>query len=740
MSYNRNKQRSSSPVTLPPVPILSWLRQRPRHLAGWLAVAFCAALAGCGGGGGRAPAIAAPFNIGEGFVVSLSGNDTNPGTLELPFRTLEKAQIAVRAKIKSGLPASGITVWLRGGMHERTATLTLTALDSGTAAKPVIWRSYPGETVRITGAKKLDPAWFTKVISSSPVWSRLDSTAKGQVLQVDLKAHGITDFGTLLPRGFGKTNNAALELFINGKAQPLGRWPDLDQNTAPYNHGFALIASVPSATSFTITEDRVSRWTKATDALAHGYFGNYWSDYHLPIQALDPASHKITLASAPNYSTLADQPWYAYNLLEEITQPGEWYVDRSTGLLYLWPTAQFSSAEVLVSMLESPLFNLNGATGVKLMGLSLEATRASLVSITNGASNTLQQLVLKNAGTIAVAISGGTNHHVARSHILDSGEDGIILSGGDRLTLAASGHIVEDSEIDGFARFARTYHPAVRLSGVGQIVQHNLIHDSTHAAILFTGNEHHIELNEIRNVLTATSDAGAIYTGRDWGARGNLIKNNFIHHISSIFTQGYGVHGIYLDDAVSGIQVEGNVVYKVTGHAIQHGGGRDDIIINNVLAHNGDAFTTDTRAHDWWKAKSAAWANGALLNGDPLIGVTGLKDLNYQSEPWASRYPECAAVPNDWSVITANDGNPWLYPQGTVFSRNIGFANTQWINNLAPTVWFKEFKDNLSNQDPHFVDEANLDLTLRADSPAFSIPGFQAIPFKSIGVRPVTIP
>ena len=75
------------------------------------------------------------------------------------------------------------------------------------------------------GAKKLDPAWFTPVPSNSTVWSRLDATARGKVLQVDLRAQGITDFGTLLPRGFGKTNNAALELFINGKAQPLGRWP-----------------------------------------------------------------------------------------------------------------------------------------------------------------------------------------------------------------------------------------------------------------------------------------------------------------------------------------------------------------------------------------------------------------------------------------------------------------------------------------------------------------------------------
>ncbi len=671
-------------------------------------------------------------SIVEEVFVSPSGDDANLGTLAAPFKTLEQARSVVRAQIAAGLPAKGITVWLRGGIYERTATLELTALDSGSATSPVTWRAYGGETVRIIGAKPLSPARFTPVTSSSAVWSRLDASAKGQVLQVDLRAHGISDFGTLLPRGYGKTQNAALELFINGKAQPLGRWPDVDQNTAPYNHGFASIAAVPSDTSFTIDTSRLSRWATAPDAWAHGYFGAYWADDHIAIASINAGKQQITLASKPSFGTMANQPWYAYNLLEEITQPGEWYLDRSSGLLYLWPTAQFSAAEVYASMLSGPLFNLNGASYITLQGLRLESTRAGLVTVTNGSGNTLLQLVLRNAGTSAVTISGGSKHRVAQSHIADSGEDGIIVSGGDRATLVASAHVVEDCEIEGFARFARTYHPAINLSGVGQVVQHNLMHDSSHSAIMFTGNEHRIELNEIRNVLTATSDAGAIYTGRDWGARGNVIKNNFVHHISSIFTEGYGVHGIYLDDAVSGIQVEGNVVYAVSGNAIQHGGGRDDIIINNVLARNGVALATDTRAYDGWKSGSVFWLSGSLL--------AALKSLNYQAEPWASRYPAAAAIPNDWAVVTANNGNPWLYPQGTVFSRNIGFANTVWINDLTPTQWFQEAKNNIQNEDPLFVNEAVLDLTLKSNSPALALPGFVPIPFKSIGLRAMAMP
>ncbi|MBP9058904.1 MAG: right-handed parallel beta-helix repeat-containing protein [Rhodoferax sp.] len=577
----------------------------------------------------------------------------------------------------------------------------------------------------------MSPNAFKLTASDSQVWSRLDTAARGNVVQIDLPAAGVTDFGSLQLRGYGRTQSAALELFINGKVQPLGRWPDLDQNVPPFNHGFTTVASKSSDTSFTVATDRLSRWSSAPDAWVHGYFGVYWADDHIAVKSLAESQRRITLMSAPGFGIVAGQSWYAYNLLEEITQPGEWYLDRSTGFLYLWPTAGFVNSDLQVSVLNGPLFSLNGVSHITLQGMQLESTRSSLVAITDGNSNTLQQLVLRNAGTSAVTVQGGSNHRLAQSYVLDSGEEGVILRGGTRASLVPGSHVVEDTEIANNARFARTYHPAVLLEGVGQVVRNNLIHDTSHSAIIFTGNEHQIERNEIRNVLSATADAGAIYTGRDWGARGNVIVNNFIHNLSSIFSSD-AVHGIYLDDMVSGIEVRGNVVYRVAGNAIQSSGGRDNSITNNVLARNGTAFYTDARAYQWWKDQSTDWVNGELLDG--------LKALNYQSEPWASRYPSAAAIPNDWAVITRNDGNPWLYPQGTEFSLNVGYANTTWIHGLEHTVWFKTFANNINDQDPKFVNEDGLDLTLQAGSPAFALQGFQPIPFKSIGLRRQAMP
>jgi hypothetical protein len=57
------------------------------------------------------------------YVVSATGNDVNPGTLEKPFATLQRAQQAVRQKRGD--------VCLRGGTYYLTPPV-VTASDSGT--------------------------------------------------------------------------------------------------------------------------------------------------------------------------------------------------------------------------------------------------------------------------------------------------------------------------------------------------------------------------------------------------------------------------------------------------------------------------------------------------------------------------------------------------------------------------------------------------------------------------------
>jgi hypothetical protein len=248
---------------------------------------------------------------------------------------------------------------------------------------------------------------------------------------------------------------------------------------------------------------------------------------------------------------------------------------------------------------------------------------------------------------------------------------------------------------------------------------------------LYSGNEHWIEYNEISGVCGFSSDAGAIYSGRDWGYRGNRIRFNFIHDLATVFV-GFGVHGVYLDDCLSGIEVFGNVLYRITGLGIENGGGRDNLMTNNVIARCGAAMSGDNRG--------LLWITNVPGDSWNLLERLAADGIQYKGTTWTKRYPRLADIPNDWALVS-DPALRWREPEGCVFSRNVGFANGGF---MQESIWagdavfarYTEIADNLADQDPLFVDEAAGDLTLRPDSPAFTLPGFEPIPFAQIGIEP----
>jgi len=101
---------------------------RPSHIAQWLLAALLAVPHGAlAADGGTADASA---NAQATYYVSPQGNDCNPGTLALPFRTLSKARDVVRT-VNSAMTGD-IIVYLRGGTYPLTSTLAFAAADSGT--------------------------------------------------------------------------------------------------------------------------------------------------------------------------------------------------------------------------------------------------------------------------------------------------------------------------------------------------------------------------------------------------------------------------------------------------------------------------------------------------------------------------------------------------------------------------------------------------------------------------------
>src|SRR5439155_13926147 len=87
------------------------------------------------------------------FFVSPSGNDSNSGSEQAPFRTLDRARSAVRT-INANM-SGDIYIYLRNGRYYLSNSFLLDLRDSGTNGHKVIYSSYPGETASISGGTSI---------------------------------------------------------------------------------------------------------------------------------------------------------------------------------------------------------------------------------------------------------------------------------------------------------------------------------------------------------------------------------------------------------------------------------------------------------------------------------------------------------------------------------------------------------------------------------------------------------
>jgi hypothetical protein len=261
-----------------------------------------------------------------------------------------------------------------------------------------------------------------------------------------------------------------------------------------------------------------------------------------------------------------------------------------------------------------------------------------------------------------------------------------------------------------YSRRGRTYRPAIRMGGVGQRAAHNEIHDAPHAAILFSGNDHLIEYNEIYDVLRLTGDGGAVYTGRDWSMRGTIIRYNHFHDLRGI---GRWENAVYIDDMSGGVTIFGNV-FRDCHWGMLLGGGRDIVVANNVFIDCGLAVHLD--------ARGLGWASGSFD-----LMKERLEAMPYRDQPWASRYSPLLSLLDDepmtpkYNHLRCNV----LIRSGAIDSDIAGAARRHAV-----------IEQNLeTDDDPGFPDLAGGNLRLRADSVVFArLPGFAPIPFEKIGL------
>jgi autotransporter-associated beta strand protein len=538
------------------------------------------------------------------YYVAPNGLDTNPGTLAEPFQTVQRAASVV---------APGDIAYLREGVYRETVVPT----RSGTAAAPIIFRPYNGESVTISGADVLPAASWT--------------------------SHSGSIYKAPMSWNLGDGKN---QVFVDGAMMNEARWPNTSLDVSRPTMALAASGSTSgsgAASVGTITNSSLNQaddfWNGAVISIARG---PEWVQFGETVTDSGPGWLSFSFNATTNwYQPTAGNEFFLTGKFQTLDTATEWFRD-STGTLYLWAPASDNPAGHLVEAKRRQFaFDLSNRSYIHLEGIQIVAATVN-----------------SNANSHHLVLDGLNASHVSHytyqrytSHWTSAGVEssGIMLRG-------------SDNELRN-SRIAYSAGNGVLLLGARHKVFNNTIHDvnyaATDAAAIHTGNrygtstDHEISYNTLTNAGRSlivhrslrrgnihhndmsyaglqVNDLGATYCFGDDG-QGTVIAYNRIH---DIYTRAHPV-GIYLDEGSSNYVVHHNVVWNVgvalrlNGPAVNH-----QVYNNTLLGQDGSLAhgfpaggMSGTQVKNNIFTKSAIFGTGAVQQNN-LFSTTNPKFVN----------------------------------------------------------------------------------------------------------------
>lgn len=715
--------------------------------------------------------------ISKEIYVAANGDNANPGTKDEPVATLEAARDLIRQyKSTHKNTNKGFTVWIGKGTYKQREPFVLNENDSGQPGAHVVWRAMPNEEVNIIGGQIIPSEKFTSVRNKA-VLKRLSKEAGQNVLELDLKELGISNYGEIKQYGHAMSvTTASIEVFFNNEAMTLARYPNegyikigklIEKGSVPRNRDYSNRGGI-----FEYTDLRHDKWAGQKDVWFQGSFMYGYADDNILVESIDSKTKQVKLAMPSLYGVGSGRDfrhYVAYNILEELDSPGEWYVDKEAGMLYFWPPNDIKNASIMVSLLEDPIICLEGASYVTIRDFTIEVGRGIGVYLERGSNNLIAGCTVRNVGTSGIFMgqgakqtfpmvthddyegvpvsrrvgnlqghiykytswdrNAGSNHKILSCDVYNTGSGGIYLSGGSKRNLIPGNNSVENCKVHNYNRRNKFLWSGINIDGCGNRIAHCEIFNSEWQGIYVHGNDHLFEYNNIHHVTLNSDDTSPWYIGRDPSDRGNVIRYNYFHHCGNPNRMNMG---IYCDDSSTDVLIFGNVFYKMnTRHGVLFTNSGWDLKMKNNIVIEPISYTAYFSAHyyTWYKggAKNMFGENG-------LLRRRLLENVNIYEAPYSDRYP---GLLNYLDPIV--EGKQWegMRSRRNVLSANliVGGAENPLKLVGGEHAQCEDVNNYRTDNDPGFVDFESGDFNLKPDSEVFKkIRGFKPVPFDKMGL------
>lgn len=589
--------------------------------------------------------------------VSPNGDDNADGSEDYPLLTLEGARDRVRY-LKGTKNSTQATVVFEDGDYKFKDSVNFTDDDS-----KVVYKARNNTKVSFSGAMRLDMS-KAKPVTNKAIRARMYSEIVDKVIQIDLNEQGFPYQLEHMDKvryanelGGENTYREYVNIYLNDKPQTIAQWPDGENNFAAWTEavteGDIQGGKIPGA--FRYKEDNPNRWKKADNVWISGFHSNEYLYERTSLGSIDTENKIITLAfpASSGVNSTGSRRWKAFNLLEELNMPGEWFIDVNTMILYYYPPKELKDDELEISYLNKPMIDMTQCSGITFCGIKFEKSRSLAVKMTEVSDITLDKCTFTDMESTAVVmtstkyaetdsywwqrqqVDAAYDCRISNCGFYNIGGRAIELGGGNVDTLTPGNNFVENCVFSNIATNQK-YASVIKMSGCGNKILHNNIGNASDQAIYYFGNDHEIKYNEIYNTGKCFDDMGAIYIGRNYNHRGTEIAYNYIHDIEpdKIYSRGYNP-AVYLDDSASGQNVHHNIIKNAcisVSMSGQMNSFTDNIIINaskyglSVI----DDTQTSVRADDFAKS-----ANG-IKNKELYFLKYKNMDIGYTAE-WGDK-------------------------------------------------------------------------------------------------------
>ena len=536
------------------------------------------------------------------YYVSPSGNDSNPGTLQLPLATVQKAESLVVANYLGSHCAAQkapIVVQFLAGTWTNLA-LNFSSADSGCGASaPVIFEPYPGETAIFSGGVRVTN-W---VNTSGSTWQTTlpSSTVNFEALYYNGVRRTRPRLGSSTSGTLGTYYRVAANVsgdydrFYYNPSDPISTsW----QNYAPATGNPCGQAPGPVNLQGDIQIAIFEQWDVSWER----------------ISCIDTEKHIIYLTgstgSGTDHGYIPNHRYLVENVKDDLTVPGQWFLDRSVKgewvLSYIANPGENPNTDLVMIPQQPQILTASGLQYRTFYGLTFandnyvvssggysgsqsETSVPGAVQCNDCSFITFDSDSFTNIQGYGLAFPTddkgvATGDLIQNNAFWDIGAGalltGIIPRGAETDANVFQFATIQNNLMQGLGRKFPGGAGIANLLGHDVTTTHNDITDGYNDGVMIcfpvfgnncagTANSNgafnqNISYNHIWNMGQGIlNDFGGVYLAT-YNATGDTIVNNKVHDISDASSQdsdGYGGNGFYIDRG-GPIQLNNNLVYR----------------------------------------------------------------------------------------------------------------------------------------------------------------------------------